>query len=388
MIQTGLENFLNQIDNYKNRKIGLIVNQTSVTRDFRYSWHVFRKEGLHIQRIFSPEHGLFATEQDQIAVMAQPEVPGNVVSLYGSSQESLIPHNGLTDDIDLVIFDIQDVGSRYYTYVNTMALFMKAIDKKDIEMLILDRPNPLGGSRIEGPLIDKAFHSFVGILPVPVRHGMTAGELAFLYRDTEKIDIHLSVLKMTGWDRNMLYPDTDLHWIPPSPNMPTVETTFIYPGMCLLEGLNVSEGRGTTTPFQVCGAPFIEPGPLIRHLKNTKLRGVVFRPYYFKPTFHKYRDEVVNGIFIHVTDLEAFRPFRTGVALTKSLFYLYRGEMDFLKDTYEFNSIHPAFDLLTGDSHIREMIQRDCTIDEIEDSWKTIEDTFAEVKKGYHLYDT
>ena len=387
MIQTGLEIFLNQSENYKNRKIGLIVNQTSVTRYFQYSWHVMRKHGLQIRRIFSPEHGLFGTEQDQVAVVKQPDVERNVVSLYGNSQESLIPDEALLNDIDLIIFDIQDVGSRYYTYVNTMALFMKAIDKKNIEMMILDRPNPLGGNSVEGPMLDKGFESFVGIVPVPIRHGLTPGELALLYRDVEKIDIDLTVIKMDGWKRNMVYPETGLPWIPPSPNMPTVETTYVYPGMCLFEGLNVSEDRGTTTPFQLFGAPFIEPYSLIKFLETIHLEGIIFRLQYFQPTFHKYKNKAINGLFLHVTDIKRFKPFRTGVALTKCLYELYRKKLAFLKDTYEFNNTHPAFDLLTGNSHIREMILKGTAFDEIENSWQNAENTFASKKKEYHLYE-
>ncbi|WP_153000728.1 exo-beta-N-acetylmuramidase NamZ domain-containing protein, partial [Chlorobium limicola] len=251
MVRTGLDMLLENIDRYSRRSIGLIVNQTSVTPDLRYSWDVLRKKGLHIKRIFSPEHGLFATEQDQIAVGRQPEAEYELVSLYGSSSETLIPDRSLLDDLDLILFDIQDVGSRYYTYVNTLALFMEAASGRDLEIMVLDRPNPLGGSVIEGPLLDQAFRSFVGIFPVPVRHGMTAGELALLYRDWKKIDVKLTVMTMKDWRRNMLFPETGLPWIPPSPNMPTFATAEVYPGMCLFEGLNVSEGRGSTTPFQL-----------------------------------------------------------------------------------------------------------------------------------------
>jgi uncharacterized protein YbbC (DUF1343 family) len=387
MVKTGLENFIDGIEAYKKRRAALIVNLTSMTRDFQYSWNVLKKKGLHIQRIFTPEHGIYATEQDQVVVKNQPNLDCDVVSLYGDSYGSLIPDGTLLDDIDLVLFDIQDVGSRYYTYVNTMALFMKAIDKKDIEMIILDRPNPLGGVRVEGPLLNMDFQSFVGVLPVTVRHGMTPAELALLYKDVEKLDIHLSVVKMVGWNRKMVFHETGLTWIPPSPNMPTVDTATVYPGLCLIEGLNVSEGRGTTTPFKLIGAPFVDPYGLVQHAYSMKLEGIVFVPVYFKPAFHKYADEVCGGIFLHITDVERFRPFLTGVAVVKSLFDLYHEHLIFREDVYEFNSIHPAFDLLTGNAHIRDMISNDSSLDELRDSWKKDEDDFAAMKREYHLYE-
>lgn len=386
MVQTGLEVFLKDVGKYKNRNIALIVNQTSVTSDFLYSWDALRKEGLRVRRIFSPEHGLFAVEQDQVSVERQQEIGCEVVSLYGDRPESLIPEESWLEGIDLVLFDIQDVGSRYYTYVNTMALFMKAIQETDIELLVLDRPNPLGGEVVEGPLLERAFESFVGVFPVPVRHAMTAGELAVFYRDRENVDINLSVVKMKDWERGMLYDETGLAWIPPSPNMPTVRTAVVYPGMCLFEGLNVSEGRGTTTPFEVFGAPFIDPGELMGRVAEMNPDGVIFRPVYFKPTFQKYADQVVGGLFLHVTDSRRFKPFRTGVALVRAVSELYPGRLTFEKGVYEFNDLHPAFDLLAGNSRIREMIRGRRPMNEIADTWRKDEQTFAEVKREYHLY--
>ncbi|MFH1942074.1 MAG: DUF1343 domain-containing protein [bacterium] len=387
MVKTGLEVFLGNVEKYKGRRIALIVNQTSVTRDCRYIWDVLEERGLRIRRLFSPEHGIFSTEQDQAAVKRQPHVGCDVVSLYGDSYDSLIPDETALDDIDLVLFDVQDVGSRYYTYVNTMALFMEAIDGKDMEMMILDRPNPLGGIRVEGPLLMEGFVSFVGVFPVPIRHGMTAAELALLYKDFKKLDVNLSVVMMEGWKPSMFLFETGLPWIPPSPNMPTEETAFVYPGYCLFEGLNVSEGRGTTTPFQLLGAPFIDPYEWVARLGGMDLQGVIFRPVYFKPTFHKYADEVAGGVFIHVRDRTAFKPFLTGVAAVKALTDLYGDRLVFLKDVYEFNSVHPTFDLLTGGSRIREMILSGSCLREIENSWMGEENDFAMMRKEYLLYE-
>ncbi|NTW81998.1 MAG: DUF1343 domain-containing protein [Chlorobiaceae bacterium] len=387
MTVTGLDILLRDTDAIRTRNIGMIVNQTSVTRDLRYSWEVLKKQGFNLRKIFSPEHGLFATEQDQIAVTHQPELECDIVSLYGDSADTLLPQRTVLDDIDLVLFDIQDVGSRYYTYVNTLALFMEAVSGTDIEIMVLDRPNPLGGLIVEGPMLDMAFKSFVGIFPVPVRHALTAGELAFLYRDFKKLDVKLSVVKMEGWRRSMLFPETGLHWIPPSPNMPTFDTAEVYPGMCLFEGLNISEGRGSTTPFQVSGAPFIHPGELSRQCASCGLEGVAFRPVWFKPTFHKFSGEVIGGIWLHVTDHQAFRPFATGVAMTAAIRKLYAESLQFLSGVYEFNDTIPAFDLLAGNAAVRTSILEGKDTGSILASWLGDEIEFSSFKCSYHLYD-
>ncbi|ACD91380.1 conserved hypothetical protein [Chlorobium limicola DSM 245] len=386
MVRTGLDMLLQNIDRYSRRRIGLIVNQTSVTSDLRYSWDILRKKGLNIKRIFSPEHGLFATEQDQIAVGGQPESACELVSLYGSSAETLIPDRSLLDDLDLILFDIQDVGSRYYTYVNTLALFMEAASGRDMEIMVLDRPNPLGGTMVEGPLLDQAFRSFVGIFPVPVRHGMTAGELALLYREWKKIDIKLTVMTMKDWSRSMLFPETGLPWIPPSPNMPTFATAEVYPGMCLFEGLNVSEGRGSTTPFQLFGAPFINPYDLAEACKGAGFEGALLRPTWFRPTFHKFSETVIGGVWLHVADNRRFRPFAAGVALTAALHKLYPSSLEFLSGVYEFNDTIPAFDLLAGNSALRSSILDGCYTEALIDSWQHDETEFARTKERYHLY--
>ncbi len=387
MIATGLDILLRKSEHFQNRKIGLIVNQSSVTPELNYSWNALKERGIQVKMIFSPEHGLFATEQDQIAVNYQPELGCEMVSLYGDSAESLLPDKALHDNIDLILFDIQDVGSRYYTYINTLALFMEAVDSMDIEIMVLDRPNPLGGTIVEGPLLDPAFRSFVGIFPVPVRHGLTAGELALFYRDIKKLDINLSVIKMEGWQRSMLFPETGLPWIPPSPNMPTFATAEVYPGMCLFEGINASEGRGTTTPFQLSGAPFIKPDDLARRCRAYGLEGVLFRPVWFKPTFHKFCNSVIGGLWLQVTDHSRFRSFATGVAMTAALHELYPEELQFITSVYEFNDRIPAFDLLAGNSTIRNSILKGCDTSLLLDSWRGDEAGFLQVKTDFHLYE-
>ncbi|AAM73274.1 MAG TPA: DUF1343 domain-containing protein [Chlorobaculum sp.] len=387
MVINGLDILLQNPEVLRHRRVGLIANQTSVSMQLEYSWMLLKRAGVELTRIFSPEHGLFAIEQDQIAVGHQPDIGCEIVSLYGDSEHSLAPARELLDGLDLVLFDIQDVGSRYYTYVNTLALFMKAAEGLDIEIMVLDRPNPLGGSLIEGPQLDPAFHSFVGVMPLPVRHGLTAGEIAHFYRNYKKLDLNLNVIPMQGWSRQMLFPETCLPWVPPSPNMPSFEAAEVYPGMCLFEGLNVSEGRGTTTPFLLSGATFVDPEALAERLASMPLEGVVFRPTWFRPTFHKYAGEAIGGLYLHVTDHARFRPFATGVAMTCALYELYPEQLAFLDGVYEFRDDIPAFDLLAGSSTIRSMIldNRDTTA--IIASWEKDEAEFAAIKPNFHLYN-
>jgi uncharacterized protein YbbC (DUF1343 family) len=266
-----------------------------------------------------------------------------------------------------------------------MVIFLKALHAKDIEFMVLDRPNPLGGHAVEGPVLKKGFESFVGMLPVPVRHGLTAGELARLAVDYFKLDVNLRVMEMTGWNRGMMFGDTGLAWVPPSPNMPTLQTALVYPGTSLFEGTNVSEGRGTTTPFEVIGAPGVRPYRLAEALQDLLLPGVSFRPVFFRPTFNKFSGESIGGVYIHVTDRYLFRPFLTGVAMILAFHSMMPG-FEFLHGTYEFNTAHPAFDLLTGGSAVREMIRDGKPLDRIAALWEKEEKVFAGITTEYHLY--
>lgn len=387
MVTTGLERLLARIDHVRNRRIGIIANHTSVDRELRYSWDLLPAAGAAVVKIFSPEHGLFGTEQDQVPVSTAAVLPFDIVSLYGESFETLAPVEGHLHDIDCVLFDIQDVGARYYTYVNTMVYFMKALSGRDIEFIVLDRPNPLGGLLVEGPVLKKGFDSFVGALPVAVRHGLTAGELARLAADYFKLDVNLTVMEMTGWRRKMSYRETGLPWVPPSPNMPTPATALVYPGICLFEGTSVSEGRGTTTPFEVIGAPGLEPCGAAEALNGLGLPGVRFRPLWYRPTFNKYQGETIGGVGIHVTDTAGFRPFYTGVAMVRTLYDIVPG-FRFLDGVYEFNTAHPAFDLLTGSAAIREMIINGAPFERIADGWSKEEKVFAGITEEYRIYGT
>lgn len=386
-VKTGLDVLLSDPGRYANRSIALIANQTSVASSFEYSWNALLRAGLRLRRVFSPEHGLYGTEQDQVPVAGQPAAGPQTVSLYGDSISTLRPVEEMLDGVDTVIFDIQDVGARYYTYVNTMAMFMESLSGRDVEFIVLDRPNPLGGTAVEGPSLEPGFESFVGVFHVPVRHGLTAGELALWYKERHRLDVDLKVTGMMGWRRSMPYAETGLPWVTPSPNMPTPETALVYPGMCLLEGTSLSEGRGSTTPFQLCGAPFIEPGEYSALLNAQDVPGVRFRPTYFKPTFNKFAGLASGGVFLHVTDPVSFKPFLAGVAVVWAARKIHGERCSFPRGVYEFNSKHPAFDLLAGNAVLRGMIEAGADITSIAASWISDEERFRETKKSFHLYD-
>ena len=356
-----------------------------MTSGLAYSWDELLKKGLRPVRIFSPEHGLFGVEQDQA-----PVVSGNLngiplTSLYGSSFGSLSPDPKLLSEIDCVIFDIQDVGSRYYTYAATLVLFMRAISGSGIELIVLDRPNPIGGTLAEGPLLEKGYESFVGLLSVPVRHALTVGEIALFAKDYFHVDVNLKVINMEGWRRGMYFDETGLPWVPPSPNMPSVDSALAYPGMCLLEGTNISEGRGTTNPFLIFGAPFADPYRLLANPALRGIKGASLVPFFFKPVFNKHQGDLCGGFFLHIRERAIYEPFKTGVAIVKAFFEECPG-FEFLHDVYEFNSVHPAFDLLCGSSKIRDMILNGSSLDDISETWKYECEKTTDELKPFYLY--
>ena len=259
-------------------------------------------------RSFGPEHGLWGTAQDQIPVLTDHDSILNIpiFSLYGDHRA---PAAEVLKNIDILVCDLQDVGSRYYTFVWTMALAMQACAKFGKKFIVLDRPNPINGVTLEGPLLDMNYASFVGLYPVPVRHGLTIGEMASWLNERFSIGADLQVIRMKGWKRRMYFGDTGLPWVLPSPNMPTVDTAVVYPGGCLIEGTNLSEGRGTTRPFEIVGAPYINPDQLAGLLNRDKLPGVTFRACRFEPTFHKFKEEPCGGIQIHVKDRQTLSAF-------------------------------------------------------------------------------
>jgi uncharacterized protein YbbC (DUF1343 family) len=354
MIETGLDRLLADPSRLRGRRYGLLAHGASVSHGLvPVHLALGRGAGLPPHRLFGPEHGYYGVEQDMVAAAGgvDPWTGVPIVSLYGEGEQSLRPRPEAFTGLDLLLIDLQDVGARYYTYAATAVWAAEAALSAGLEVWLLDRPNPLGGLVVEGNLPDPGYESFVGAFRLPVRHGLTLGELLLLEARRRALPPAIEVWTMTGWSRAMLWRDTGLPWIAPSPNMPSFATALIYPGGCLIEATELSEGRGTTRPFQLVGAPGLDPPALAAELTARRLPGVAFLPTCFRPQFHKHGGEVCGGVELVVTNPVSFRPYRTGVELLAALGRA--GPFAWREAPYEFVAERPAIDLLTGGPHCR-----------------------------------
>lgn len=364
----------------KGKRIGLVTNQTGVNRKGEHAIDLLRKAKVTLVALFGPEHGLRGEAQagDKVASGKDAATGLSIHSLYGATKE---PTAEMLKGVDMLLFDMQDVGARFYTYPSTLLLVMRAAAKANIPLVVLDRPNPLGGELIEGPLLQPPYASFVGMYAMPVVHGMTMGELARMFAAEEKLKLKLTVIPMQGWHRDTPpYFFWDLSWTPPSPNMPTPKTAAVYPGTALFEGTNISEGRGSEKPFEYIGAPFIDSAALIEKLTSAKLPGVAFEPIQFIPTFSKFTGELCHGLRVIPTDRKSFRPVLTGVALVKAVHDLY-------PDQFQFRTGAPSyFDQLAGVGYIREDILAGKSVATIEAKWLPDVEAFRARRRSYLLY--
>lgn len=345
------------------RRVGVLTNPTAVDGDYRHLIPLMLEAGVDVRVIFGPEHGLFSTAQDMVGVERERHAM-RLVSLYDGTYESLAPHEADMREIDVLVFDIQDVGCRTYTYQWSLALAMGVAKKTGAEVMVLDRPNPITGRIVEGGGMAPALRSFVGLHDVPNRTGMTVGEVATLVAGEIGFE-GLTVVKMEGWARGLWHDQTGAPWVIPSPNMPTLDTAIVFTGGCLIEGTNLSEGRGTTRPFEFVGAPFIEEGRLADALDAEGLPGARFRPVRFQPGFQKWAGQVCAGVQIHVADREAFHSLNTGLAILRNVRALWPREFQWRTEMYEFRDDVPAVDLLTGQARVREMIDAGAPLAEI-----------------------
>ena len=367
--------------------MGAIVNPTSVDARFRHLADLLQAApGVTLAALFGPEHGVRGEVQYMEAVGEARDVRTGVPvhSLYGSTADSLRPRPEWLAGLDVVVFDIQDVGARYYTYVYTMALAMEACAQAKVRFVVLDRPNPLGGERVEGNLVEPGFRSFVGLYPLPNRHGMTLGELARLLNLEEGLGCDLAVVPCLGWSRKMRWADTGLTFLPPSPNMPTPDTAQVYPGMCLLEGTNVSEGRGTCRPFEQFGAPYLDANDVATALEKHALPGLRVRPVHFVPTWDKHRGQGCAGAFLHVTDPAVFLSVRTGLAVVAEARRLGAADFQWRAEAYEFVTDVPAFDLLCGNARVRRALESGAEFEEVAALLDGAEAAFLE-RRAPHL---
>lgn len=369
-MQIGLERLANEDgapgtlrQELSSRRVGLLAHPASVDREMVHVSAVLDRIGVRPRVIFGPEHGYGGEAQDMIGVEnATDRLTGApIVSLYGDRFEDLAPTPEHLSEIDVLLIDLADVGSRYYTFVWTALLAVRAAARAGVHTVILDRPNPLGGAVSEGKTQEAGFLSFVGLEPVPVRHALTVGEIVALFAQKDGLALGangaLRVVQLRGWDRASLAPAWDRPFVMTSPNMPTFETALVYPGGCLLEGTNLSEGRGTTRPFEIVGAPFLDGARLASDLARTGLPGFVARPITFLPTFQKQAGKICGGVQIHPTNARAFRPCATYLALVALARAQAPEAFRFRTERYEYVEDIPAFDLLTGSPMARELIE-------------------------------
>jgi len=378
-------------------RVGAILNPTSLDASLNHLADLLhgpaREMGVHLVSLFGPEHGVRGDvqylEEIEAAVDERTGLPAH--SLYGKDFASLTPSDEQLKGLDALVFDIQDVGSRYYTYLATMSLCMQAAAKHDLKFVVLDRPNPIGGVAVEGGVIHPGFESFVGLWPMSARHGMTAGETAvMLQRPKDRggfgIGCELAVVPMMGWNRGMLFGDTGLPWVMPSPNMPTPETALIYPGMCLLEGTNLSEGRGTTRPFELFGAPWLDGHALTDALDDEQLPGVRFRACAFTPTWDKHAKTRCHGVQIHIDEPRAIDAVRLGVACLVHARAQAPEKFAWRTEKYEFVDTIPAIDLLAGSAKFRASVESGASVESLCAAWDGERAAFLAQRKGSLLY--
>jgi len=356
--RAGIDRLLESPWPVAGKRVGLITNQSGVTADGVPTWRALRgAANVRLVRLFGPEHGLAGGAVYMEAVGASIHAPSGlpVVSLYGKTAESLRPRREDLADLEVIVFDVQDVGSRYYTYIWTMLLAMEACAQSRLRFVVCDRPNPIGGA-VEGAPQSTGYLTFVGLHPIPVRHGMTAGELARLFAAERRLDLDLVVCPARDWSRDTPFAATGLPWVAPSPNMPSPATALVYPGMCLLEGTNLSEGRGTTRPFELFGAPWLDASAVAEALNALSMPGVAFLPAEFRPMFDKHAGASCQGALLRVTDPATFRPFQTGLRVIETARRLAPLEFRWRTEPYEFDD-RPAIDLLTGSARFRETLE-------------------------------
>ncbi|MDJ0913944.1 MAG: DUF1343 domain-containing protein [Desulfobacterales bacterium] len=387
-VQTGLEVFIQSPPDWiMGKRLGLLCNPASVDRHFTLARDLIQRccPG-QLKALLAPQHGFFADKQDNMIesddlVDTVSNLP--VFSLYGKTRK---PTAAMMDKFDVLLIDLQDVGTRVYTFAYTISYCLEAARKYRKKVLILDRPNPINGITIEGNLLNTDYSSFVGRYPIPMRHGLTMGELAHMFNTEFGIHADLDVIKIHGWQREMLFNDTGLPWVAPSPNLPTPTSAMVYPGQVLWEGTNVSEGRGTTLPFEVFGAPFIDPQKILETVSMDVLSGAILRTCAFEPTANKWCGQLCRGFQIHITDPNSYQPFRTTILLLQAILQNHKTEFNWKAPPYEYEFEKQPIDLIIGDRAIRQRIEKLESIASIEQSWMQALQRYQKMSRAFHLY--
>jgi uncharacterized protein YbbC (DUF1343 family) len=382
-VTPGLEVLIQQSDVLKGKRVGLVTNHSAVTSDTTHIVDALLAAGVKITALYGPEHGVWGHVADgaEIKDGTDPRTGLPAFSLYGPTKK---PTPEMLQDVDVLVYDLQDIGARFYTFTYTMSYCMQACAENGKQYIVLDRPNPVNGTSVEGNILDTNFSSFVGMHPIPIRHGMTIGELAGLFNNEYGFGADLKVIQCQGWKRDMWFEETGLPWVMPSPNMPTIEAAILYTGICYIEGTNVSEARGTSKPFEMAGAPWVDAYKLADYLNALSLPGVRFRPVHFIPNASKHQGVSCSGVQVHIMDRNAMRStVEIGMHLIKAL-------QDFCPDDYQFRTASPSgksfFDLLAGTDKTRLAIQAGVSIDDLLASWKPELDQFKQIRQKYLLY--
>lgn len=386
-MKLGIEKFLGNSKSYKGRRIGLIANATSIDHDLTSSVDLLSNHpDINLTTLFGPQQGFWGETQDNMIEWESDIYPKYNLPLYSLYGENRKPTKKMLENIDTLIFDVQDVGTRIYTYIWTMILAMQACAEMGKEFIVCDRPNPITGKFTEGNVSSTDFASFVALYPLPLKHGMTCAEIALYINSEFNIGCNLLVVKMSGWKRKMWFNETPFPWVIPSANLPTLESAATYPGTVIFEGTNISEGRGTTKPFEFIGAPFIDGFDLASKLQKENLEGVFFRPCRFIPTFQKHAGKNCGGIQIHVTDREKFRAVKTGLTLLVTIFQMYKNDVRWSKPPYEYTHDKPPIDMIFGTDWVRESIESGSSAQEIYTRFENECSDFEKIRRKYLLY--
>jgi len=388
MVKTGLERVLDDpriLDGFG--RLGLLYNQASVDSGFRSSAELMAEVFPgRLAVLFGPQHGVGGTEQDNMIETAHGIHPKLGIPVFSLYSESRSPSPGMLESADTIVVDVQDVGTRVYTFATTVLYVMEVSAALGKTVVVLDRPNPINGGDLEGNLLKPEFSSFVGPHPIPMRHGMTLGELMTFYNAVHGVGCRLQVVQMSGWERNWYFEDTGLPWVLPSPNMPLVETAVVYPGQVILEGTNLSEGRGTTRPFEIFGAPFIEPESVVSALEPQALDGAILRPVVFRPTFNKWKDKVCHGFQIHVVDRRVFKAYRATLAIIAAVMKLSPEEFRWSEPPYEYVGDRLPADVIIGDEGVRRDLEQGRPVRDMEKEWQADIENFTKLRARFLFY--
>ena len=389
MISLGIEQLLSSPPQWLSGcRLGLLCNQASTDSNLHHSRDLINKTFPgQLTCLFSPQHGFFSEKQDNMIESGHSLDSATGLPLYSLYSEQRRPNKEMFDLLDVLIIDLFDVGTRVYTFLYTMAYCLEAAAEFDKKVLVLDRPNPVGGKLVEGNIIQQDCYSFVGLYPIPMRHGLTFGELALLINNHFGIGADLEVISMQGWQRKMLYTDTELPWVFPSPNMPSPVTSLVYPGQVIWEGTNISEGRGTSLPFELFGAPFFNCDEILDKIESIELPGCFLRPLMFEPTSNKWAGQICSGFQVHVTDPAAFRPYRTSLALLQAVIHLYPGLFQYKDPPYEYEYERLPMDMILGDIKMRKSLEQGESVLDLENSWRNDLDDFNKLRQEVFLYN-